>query len=55
VNRQQIPSILLTHEEFAQLSTDEKIAYLVRAVEALAEERGAIFAGLSARPTRTLQ
>jgi len=55
VNKQQIPSILLTHEEFAKLSTDEKIAYLVRAVEALAEERGSIFSGLPPQATRTLQ
>jgi len=34
VNNNQVPFTLLTHEEFAKLSTDEKIKYLARAIEA---------------------
>jgi hypothetical protein len=49
------PLFLLTHDEFAQLSTDEKVMYLARAMEALAEEHGVVFASPGCHPTRTLQ
>jgi hypothetical protein len=49
------PLFLLTHDEFAKLSTDEKVMYLAHAMEALAEERGAVFASPGSHPTRTLQ
>jgi hypothetical protein len=55
VNQRQVPFILLTHDEFAKLSTDEKIMYLARAMESLAEERGSVFAGPPEQQTRTLQ
>jgi uncharacterized ferredoxin-like protein len=51
----QRPFVPLTHDEFAKLSTDEKVWYLARAMESLSEERGGVFAKQPARSTRTLQ
>jgi hypothetical protein len=55
VNEPQFPFALLTHEEFAKLSTEQKVMYLARAMEALADERGPVFAGLSSQNKPTLQ
>jgi hypothetical protein len=55
VKETQFPFALLTHEDFAKLSTEEKIMYLARAMEALSDERGPVFAGLSSQNKRTLQ
>jgi len=38
------PFQLLTHAEFSTLSTEEKIAYMARAMENLASSRGPLFA-----------
>jgi hypothetical protein len=42
----------LTHEEFLQLSTEAKVAYLAEAVEVLNSERGSIFVGRPPRPQK---
>jgi hypothetical protein len=55
VQQNRIPFSLLTHDEFAKLSTEDKVLYLARAMEALAEERGAVFATERTQPPRTLQ
>jgi len=55
VQENQISCVLLTHDEFAKLSTEEKVMYLARALEALAEERGMVFASPPPLPTPTLQ
>jgi hypothetical protein len=55
VQQKPIQFALLTHEDFAKLSTEEKIMYLARAMEALAEERGSVFAGPPEQSTYTLQ
>jgi hypothetical protein len=40
------PFRLLTHEEFSKLSTEEKYAYLAKAVEKLVGDRVPVFDGL---------
>ena len=42
----------LTHEEFMQLSTEAKVAYLAEAMEVLTSERGSIFIGQTPRPQK---
>ena len=55
MQEKQIPFVLLTHDEFARLSTDEKVMYLARAMEAMAQQRGVVFASRSSQATHTLQ
>lgn len=55
MQEKQTPFVLLTHDTFARLSTEEKVMYLARAMEAMAEQRGVVFAPEPPQPTHTLQ
>ena len=55
MQEKQTPFVLLTHDAFARLSTEDKVMYLARAMEAMAEQRGVVFAPEPPQPTYTLQ